>query len=178
MAQAITISTGETGTTRVFSLSMPAAEAQHLRDDEAAQRAVLGLDSLNPDGIEVFALRDLGDLGLIGYLREGVDVPEADLKRDAARLAALDGWVMLVHSLAFGGQSTTLKPSSTLTLIGTYGQTKAKGTPVPLEAQSAAPYSGTPKNTARPAAPRFRNPVVAGGVLIVLIVLILIWVMR
>ena len=75
--------------------------------------------------MEVFALADLGELGLVGYLREGVDVPEADLQADRQKLSGLDGWVMLVHSSAFGGQGVVLTPWSEITLIGTYAQQQA-----------------------------------------------------
>ena len=107
---AIDISTGETGTTRVFSLSMPAAHAKALQASNEAQFAILGVAALNPDGIEVFPVSDLDEIGLAGYLRQGTDADETQIKRDAAKLRALDGWVMLVHSLAFGGNAMRLPP--------------------------------------------------------------------
>lgn len=139
----IDIPAGELGTTRVFSLSMPADTARLLRDDAQRQMALLGVETLNTTGVEVFALSDLGDLGLAGYLREGADAQEDDLKRDRVKLAALEGWVMLVHSLAFGGMPVTLIPAAELTLIGTYAQTPPPNTQIGLEAEAAQPYSGT-----------------------------------
>ena len=138
----IDVKDGELGTTRVFSISLPAGAARSLARDPEAQKALLGNPALNADGIEVFALSDLGDIGLAGYLREGSDARDADLRRDAAKLAALDGWVMLVHSLAFGGQATPLLPDSALTLIGTYAQTAPDKRQVDLTSEAAKPYTG------------------------------------
>lgn len=160
----IDIPRGEQGTTRIFSLSMSADEARALRDDPTRQNAVLGAEGLNATGIEVFAVSDLGDLGLMGYLLEGIDAREEDLRRDRAKLAALDGWVMLVHSSAFAGNPATLEPAAALTLIGTYAQTRPTTPAEKLEAEAALPYSGTPDNSPLPATRR-RN----GGSLVVVI---------
>ena len=138
----IDIPTGEIGTTRVFSLSMPPAQARALRKSSEAQFAILGSNALNAEGLEVFPLTDLGDIGLIGYLREGTDAVEVDLKRDSAKLAALDGWVMLVHSLAFGGAGGKIDPDPALTLIGTYAQAPMPTTHVEVTSEAAQPYTG------------------------------------
>mgnify|MGYP001803584583 CR=1 FL=1 len=132
----------ELGVTRVFALSMTSQEASHLRDDVVTQAKALGAAPVNTNGIEVFPLSDLGDMGLAGYLREGVDANPDDLARDKAKLAALDGWVMLVHSTAYAPQGATLAPISALTLIGTYAQTAAEQPTVALEAEAAKPFTG------------------------------------
>jgi len=141
MAQ-IEIKTGEVGVTRVFSLSMDAAAAKRLRDDATVQTKALGTTPQNPSGIQVFPVSDLGELGLAGFLREGVDADAQDIARDQAKLAALDGWVLLVHSSAFSAEGAMVKPAAALTLIGTYGQTPAPKSTTKLEADSAAAYSG------------------------------------
>ena len=172
----ITIPTGEHGTTRVFSLSMPAAEARALKDDPERQKTLLGAQDIDPQGIEVFAVEDLGGIGLAGYLREGADVPEADLARDRARLAALDGWVMLVHSLALPDTGTTLDPDPSLTLIGTYRQADAETSRVDLEAAAAQPYTGT-ANPASPAVVRSSSGSAVIAVVAVLALLVLWWIL-
>lgn len=171
----IEIKDGELGTTRVFSLSMPAGSARALAQNAQAQMKLLGNDALNADGIEVFALTDLGEIGLAGYLREGTDARDADLRRDAERLAALDGWVMLVHSLAFGGQARTLEPDAVLTLIGTYTQTAPDRKPVTLEAEAAKPYSGSPDLTPHALPNRRASGSIVVAALIVLAAMILWW---
>ena len=171
----ITVKSGEMGTTRVFSLSMTSAEAQKLSKDADAQMALLGAKGLNPAGIEVFSLSDLGELGLLGYLREGTDARDADLQRDASRLAALDGWVMLVHSLSFGGEATTLHPGSALTLIGTYTQEAAPTEHIPLEAEAAKPYTGTAEKTPAKTAGQSRGGSLVVGALVVIVLALLWW---
>ncbi|MEW9919730.1 hypothetical protein AB2B41_08950 [Marimonas sp. MJW-29] len=169
----IDIPRGEQGTTRIFSLSMSGPDARALRDDAEQQKASLGTDVLNTDGVEVFAVSDLDEVGLMGYLREGIDAREEDLRRDRAKLAALDGWVMLVHSSAFGGAPVTLSPDPSLTLIGTYAQTRPETPTEKLEAEAALPYSGTPDNAPLPAARR-RN---SGSIVVVILGLIVLGVL-
>ena len=165
----------EQGLVRVFSLSMRPAEARALRDNEMAQQAALGAEIPDTRGIEIFELTDLADIGLAGYLREGLDVEETGLALDAAKLGALEGWVMLVYSSAFAGETATLTPAPELTLIGTYGQTKADQAQIDLVSDAAKPYSGsaaiTPSLSARSGAGG--SMVVVG--LIVLAGLILWW---
>lgn len=134
----------EQGTTRVFALSMNGETARRLSDSLPAQAAALGLETVNKTGVEVFALSDLGEMGLMGYLREGVDVPENTLQKDRQKLSALDGWVMLVHSSAFGGQDVVLTPKPEITLIGTYAQQQAEPGDVHLHSDAAQPYTGSP----------------------------------
>jgi len=160
----ITVPENEYGKLRVFSLSMPDEAAQALRDnvDPFSQAHALGVEPLDAAHIEVFRVSDLGEIGLYGYLREGVDVEEASLTRDAAKLAAVDGWVMLVHSPAFGGREVSMNTRPELTLIGTYALAQADSTTISLESEAAAPYTGVP-GTTPPIAPKGR----AGGSLMV-----------
>lgn len=118
----------ERGLIRVFALSMEASEARKLRakdDDSAADSAKrlaesLGLSAIDADFTEVFPISDLDELGLDGYLVEGNGVTEDQIAPDRSKLAALDGWVMVVYSRAFAGQEMVLRPKPALTLIGTY----------------------------------------------------------
>lgn len=140
----ITVPAHEHGIVRVFSLSMSADQAASLRNSRQAQVDALGLKEIDPRGVEVFQISDLADIGLPGYLREGVDADEAGLTRDQAKLRALDGWVMLVYSSAFEGRDVDFTPTPELTLIGAYGQTKTDRTRIDIESQAAKPYSGSP----------------------------------
>jgi hypothetical protein len=171
----INIKTGENGTTRVFSLSMPAAQARTLSKTAEAQQAILGARDLNVEGIEVFPLTDIEDLGLVGFLREGTDARKDDLKRDAAKLAALDGWVMLVHSLAFGGKAATLKLDPAVTLIGTYAQTAPEKKHIELDPEAADLYTGAPEITPAIAPDRKGRGSLVVAVLVVIAALILWW---
>ncbi len=165
-----TVPKGEYGKLRVFALSLSddAAQALHDNDDIKSaddlhpQERALGTGFVDANHVEVFRVSDLDTLGLVGYLRDGIDANEAEIARDAAKLAAVDGWVMLVYSMAFGGAEATLSPIPELTLIGTYTQEQADRAPIPLESDAAAPYTGAP--TASPPIPPNGR---AGGSLVV-----------
>ncbi|MGJ8615325.1 MAG: hypothetical protein ACSHWS_00705 [Sulfitobacter sp.] len=165
----ITVAKNEHGKSRVFALSMSDADAKALLANDVAtaggirpQEQALGVNSIDPKYVEVFRVADLGALGLAGYLREGIDADAGDIARDAEKLGAVDGWVMLVHSSAFGGNEVTLDPIPDLTLIGTYDQEQADSTTIPLESEASAPYTGVP-GAIPPVAPKGR----AGGSLVV-----------
>ena len=171
----IDIPRNEHGVTRLFSLSLENDEAAALRDDPAGQARLLGVDSVDTSKTEIFPVSDLSDIGLVGYLREGLDIEEETLKRDTTKLGALDGWVMLVHSGAFGVETTTLRPAKELTLIGTYGQTIEDRPPVDLQAETAQPYTGHPQSTPLPAAPAQRGGAAVVAVVAILVGLVLWW---
>ncbi|MEY8842797.1 hypothetical protein AB9K41_27515 [Cribrihabitans sp. XS_ASV171] len=130
----------ESGLVRLFKLNMRPEEARFLKEPGAAAQA-LGVEGLDENQLEVFPVSDLEELGLPGYLREGLGVPEARI--DAARLRGIEGWVMVVRSPAFGGRAVELRPGPKLELIGTYAEEGVDWTPAPepLEAESAKPYT-------------------------------------
>ena len=107
-------------------------------------------------------------MGLAGYLRDGLDAEETGLVRDGAKLSALDGWVMLLYSSAFGGATATLTPAPELTLIGTYGRTKADQTRIDIASDAAQPYTGHP--TIPPTPPARYS---AGGSMVVVALIVL-----
>lgn len=166
----IDIPKNEQGLLRIFALSMAddAAQALHDNDDISSvdgrhpQERALGTIFVDANNVEVFRVADLGALGLAGYLREGIDANTDEIARDAAKLAAVDGWAMLVYSSAFGGAKATLDPISELTLIGTYSLEQADRTHILLASEAAAPYTGVPSATP-PTAPSGRT----GGSLVV-----------
>ncbi|QUJ75596.1 hypothetical protein KDD17_11580 [Sulfitobacter albidus] len=165
---------GEHGVIRVFAISRPIAEvAKALREGD---RAELGTALLNHPvtdrDIEIFPLSDLGTLGLANYLSEGYDISREDLRRDRARLEALDGYVLLLHARVAAQEAVTLRPDPDLTLIATYGEPRADMTAAPFPSEAAAPYSGA----TAPSEPARRAPLVrAGVVLIVALCLLLLW---
>ena len=172
---ALEIPTGEQGVTRVFSLSMSPAEAKALAEEHVLQEAALGAEDLNDLGLEVFAISDLGELGLAGYLRDGVDALEADLKRDAAKLGALDGWVLLLHSSAFAGRGGQIEPIKALTLIGTYTQTSADNSVSKLETEAAAPYSGAAQAAESQPVTGQRGGSIVVALLALIVMAVLVW---
>lgn len=193
MTRAIDIPRDERGVYRVFSLSMTNAEAEALRanapdgdDGPTPQQALLGAQYLDADFTEVFAVKDLEGLGLAGYLETGNGVDPAQLAPDAQRLAALDGWVFMVLSQAFGGFAQTLTPAPELTLIGTYTEERRDfvGDGLPVTAESAKPQVVVPQAPAPGGKPKRKRSdaamsgMVATAVLIVLALFttVLIWI--
>lgn len=132
------ISAHETGAVRVFSVSMPAADLTPYMLDNALIGELLGAPIADPQYVELFPISDLEGLGLIGYLTEGQGVPPDLVADDRARLAALDGNVLVLLSGAFDGDTnTTLALDPRLTLIGTYIEKRPARAPVALPSASA-----------------------------------------
>ncbi len=125
----LTVSKHERGIVRVFALSMTDAEAKALRDNAATsedaplpQAEALGIAQVDSTFTEVFPVADISEIGLTGYLEQGNGIDGTQLAPDRAKLDALEGWVFLVYSSAFGGADCTLSPSRALTLIGSYSE--------------------------------------------------------
>jgi len=135
----------EAGKVRVYTLSLSDDEARAMRDDETAQAAALGIERIDAGYTEVFRVADLDQLGLAGYLRDGNGVNPDQIETDRSKLAALDGWVMIVYSRAFAGQSLQLAPIPALTHIGTYSESGPETSVQAMEAEAAQPYTGIPR---------------------------------
>lgn len=170
MTSPITVPARERGRVRVFSLSMSDTEAKALKTAHDALLRTIGSETpLDMDHVELFALKDLEGIGLMGYLNEGAGVPEADLVPDRCKLEQLEGWILVVFSLAFEDRAATLQPAPSVTLVGTYSETRTDVTSQQtLTSDAAEPYSApteTPKKRPSDAAMSGR---VATLVLIVL----------
>jgi len=179
MTTSIDIPNDERGVIRVFSLSMSDAEAKALKDNVPAsadgpspQQALLGARNLDSDFTEVFPVKDLDGIGLAGYLEAGNGVDRAQLAPDARRLAALERWVFIAFSSAFGGVAQTLSPDPALTLIGTYTEPKpdfALGRP--LTAESAKPQTAPEADA--PPTKRKRSDAAMSGMVATLVLVFL-----
>lgn len=126
----------EVGVVRLFALDMPAERARFLREPGAAAQ-VLGVEGLDDDEVAIFPIRDLGEMGLAGYLAEGFGIDPAQLEPDRAALETLEGWVMVVRSRAFGGRAVTLRPDPAVRPIGAWVEPGVDWSGGPLEAESA-----------------------------------------
>jgi hypothetical protein len=125
----LSVAASERGTIRVFSADLTPAELARLRTpsptdprpaDLSVLAALLGVDTLAPGQVELFHSDDVAPIGLAAYLTEGSAVAEAAIAADRARLDALQGPLLIVHSAAFGGQAVTLHPDARLRLQGVY----------------------------------------------------------
>lgn len=169
----IEIPKGERGVVRVFALSLDEAAAKALKSHETTDtnrdspiEAALGAIGVNADFVEIFPLKDVAEIGLAAYLEEGNGIEPAQLDPDRQKLAALEGWVMLVYSAAFEGRGATLRPAPDLTLVGTYSEPGADWSDRTRLTSAAA------EGTAAPARKELSKAAISGRVAaIVLLVL-------
>ncbi len=153
----------ERGVIRLFSLDMRPEEAKFMHEPGAVDQ-VLGVEGLDPEQIDIFPVSDLEDLGLYGYLSEGCGVSVDQL--DRTKLEAIEGWVMVLRSAAFGDRSVTLSPDPRLHLIGLFTEEATNWTGDVIETESAKPYS------APQSPPADTKPSRIGSAVIALLILI------
>jgi hypothetical protein len=161
----------EHGQVRVIAVNRPIADmARALRDNATSVVIADLLERRFPDDtVELFAVADLTGVGLPRYLSDGHAIPDDQIATDGARLSALDGYVLLIRSAAFGGKDDRLTLGPDLTLIGTYGEARPDMSAEPIVSDAAQPYTGVPNQT-----PRTPPRGGAGGSLIVLAVIVLV----
>lgn len=80
----------------------------------------LGLPGLSPASVETFLTSDLEEYGLERYLTEAHGMDPASVAPDAARLAALEGPVVLLFSRDLPQGATRIDPELPLAFIGRY----------------------------------------------------------
>ncbi len=154
MSDRMQISATETGLVRVFAIDLPPETIAEFTNpdspDIAAIRDALGAEALSPGHVDLVRLADLGELGLDGYLVDGLGVAEDEIATDRTRLRALRGYVLVLPSRAFAGTAQTLTPRAPLRWIGTYAEPRAKSdfTPLTSEGAKGAPLQTGPSNAA------------------------------
>lgn len=105
---------------RVFAAALTADQMQ--REKASLVLALLGDADLDPDYVELFDVADLSDIGLAGFLTEGLGVPDAALQADWSMLQGLKGPVLVLLSKALHDRAATLRLDPRLTLVGTYSE--------------------------------------------------------
>lgn len=130
MSERFEVKPGERGIVRIFAVDLT---VDQIKGFDVA--AALGVDRLDAAGIELFPVDDVKEIGLSGYMHEGLGIAADEL--DAARLDALEGYVLVVLSAAFAGQAATVTPKSPLRWIGTYTEETAPIKFEPLPSDSA-----------------------------------------
>lgn len=145
MSDRFDISASERGLVRLFALDMDSEEVEKLREPDLA--AMLGVERLDVDQVDLFSTNDLTGLGLTGYMTEGLGIPEDELAPDRARLDALKGHLMVVRSAAFQGEAVTLAPRAPLRWVGTYAE---EHSPVKFEELPSAAAKGQVAPSAKP----------------------------
>lgn len=132
----LAITAGERGVIRLFALEMPPEQARFLSEPGAVAQ-MLGIEGtdLNPSQIDIFALDDLEELGLEGYLLDGCAISSDQINR--AVISALTGHVLLIRSRAFRDHPVTLTPAPQLTLVATYHEPPTDWSGDSIETDSA-----------------------------------------
>ncbi|WP_226782966.1 hypothetical protein [Oceaniglobus trochenteri] len=121
----LTIAPDEHGVVRVFQLSPRLVAMIDHAETLAPLAEALGTPALNPDHVQLTALRDLDSLGLAGLLEQGHGIAPATLAADRDRLSALTGSVAVLRSRAFDRAGGTLHPNDECTLVASYGEETA-----------------------------------------------------
>ncbi|SDN56007.1 hypothetical protein SAMN05216196_101902 [Lutimaribacter pacificus] len=150
------VSATEAGLVRVFAIDLPPDGIAGFTDPDspgiATIRDALGAQALSPDHVDLVRLADLGELGLDGYLTEGLGVAADEIAPDRARLRALTGYVLVLPSRAFAGTAQVLTPRAPLRWIGTYAEPQAQAqsdfTPLRSEGAKGAPLKRGPSDAA------------------------------
>jgi len=118
MTNDLTISAKERGQLRLFAVNLTDSDDISV---PSVLGKLLGAEHLDPNYVELVRISDLGDLSLPNYLTQGYDIDANTLAPDRVRLAALDGYVLIIMSLAFRDRAMTLPVVPELTLIANYG---------------------------------------------------------
>ena len=179
MTSDLTVTAGERGKLRVFAVNLSDKDAQMLADKPDAAAALLGVDDLDNTFAEVLAIDHIAELGLPDYLHDGYDVPSEALAADRARLAALEGYVLIVLSLAFRDKSLQLAPGAELTFIGSYPTAQVDwSAKTPVTTESARPGTGVPGTAKKRPSDAAMSGRIAMAALIVLAVLtyVIVWI--
>lgn len=171
MSGGFEVKTSERGIVRLFLIDLPDdALIDAFTDSDTVPwplQQALGAETLDPDHVESFALRDLEGLGLSGYMAEGLGIREDEIAADRTRLDALDGHLLVVTSPAFRAQAQVIRPRAPLRWVGTYTEDRAPVSFTPLpDAAATGPLSG-PTAAPAPANPYPRLALWLGAALLV-----------
>lgn len=126
----MTVPASEHGVIRLFAIDLEPAEVLAFQDpvyDDADDvvwplKTALGAKLLDQDFVEVFDVADLGELGLSGYLTQGVGIAQTEVDAHHLALAAAKGHLLLVTSAAFGGFESALTIQAPLRHIATLNE--------------------------------------------------------
>lgn len=155
MTDDLKVSKGEHGVYRIFAIDLPEreiaafVEETYPEDDDAEVvwplRDALGVTYLDHDFIEVIDVDDLGEMGLAGYLIEGMDLEPAQVEPHRRQFEDTAGKVLIAFSTAFGGFEAVLQPKSPLRLLAVLREKPVVPDMDPITAESAKGIlDGTP----------------------------------
>ena len=143
----LTVQAEERGAVRVFAIDLDRAAARDWMAPGPEGRwplaGALGVERLDPADVQVFAARDVAEIGLATYLATGFDIPEDALAPDRGRLDAETGLIAVIRSPAFAAP-VTLDPRPPLRFLGRWQEPGPGALPGRVDAvESARPGTGT-----------------------------------
>ena len=158
MTTRMTVADTELGIVRVFALNLAEAEVPRFTgrsagdqdaplpapDADTPLRRALGADWLDQAFVDVFDVKTLSELGLSGYLIDGMGIAETQIVPDRARLDRQKGFVVTVMSRAFGGRAQRLSIRAPLAWLATYTEERPPVVFEPLPAAAARGVLGGP----------------------------------
>jgi len=165
----------EGGVLRLFAVDTDSEDGAALRDalagedTDAAGRqaaAALGVEEVDPWWVTLLRRSELAELGLEGYLAQGHDVPQDQLRAARPALDAAGETLMLVQSPAFGGRAETLTPADHLTPVAAFETLR---TPPPAQSMPKAESGGSGRSAPTPPAPPARGGLRPGLILAIVI---------
>jgi hypothetical protein len=141
----------------LFAVNLPPADLAKILlrpggEAEIMQR-LLGQAALDPSMVELFVVKDLAEIGLAGYLADGHGIEDDEIAPHKARLAALDGYALILHQSAFDDPTANLNIGADLTPIAQFSKPKVDWSDAePLHSEAAqgsvAPAKKTPSDAA------------------------------
>lgn len=151
MSARFDIRAGERGVLRLFSVDLPKETISGFSEPDQITgrwplKEALGVEDINERFVDVFAISDLEDMGLVGYMIEGLGVSEEEIAPHREQLEALDGNMVVILSGAFKGLAVTLLPRPPLRWIGTFFEERQQVKYEELPSGGAEPVQ-TPKKT-------------------------------
>jgi len=147
MTDRINVPANEHGVVRIFAIDLP-------RDDLAAfappelegvevmaqspLRAALGVDRLDMEYVDIIHPEDLGEMGLSGYLNDGLGLSAQEIAGARTHLDGITGPVALVLSKAHAGEAAILTPRAPLRWVATLNEPQDVHDMAPLRSDGAA----------------------------------------
>ncbi|MEM9496974.1 MAG: hypothetical protein AAGA28_03555 [Pseudomonadota bacterium] len=155
MSERFDIRSGERGVIRLFRIDLPAEETKRfLQRDPLTGRwpvqQALGVEDLDETFVDIMSVDDLGEMGLAGYMTDGLGISDADIAEHRAQLDAVTGAVLVLLSRAFKGLAVSLQPRAPLRWIGTFREehSPVQFDPLPTGGTEPAPMRARGRSNA------------------------------
>lgn len=176
----------EHGILRLYGLEDDAEGLQALRaavdgdgdGDAEAIAALLGVETVETEWLDLIDRHDISALGIEQFLAQAYEVDEAQLAEAAANLASAPRHVLIVPSRAFAGTEQVLQTRHPLIPIAQFDTDPPPAILRPLgEAERSGPVAtasgGAPKDEGRPVSSQMRMWIVGAGIALAVLVVAL-----